>query len=54
MQSCYSICVGKGDAAGVKELANDFGEYDYVTDPGFNGNAAGKNYLQMNGLAIQR
>lgn len=31
----------KGDAAGVKELANDFGEYDYVTDPGFNGYAAG-------------
>lgn len=32
----------KGDAAGVKELANDFGEYDYVTDPGFNGYAAGE------------
>ena len=27
----------KGNAASVKELANDFGEYDYVTDPGFNG-----------------
>ena len=32
----------KGNAAGVKELANDFGEYDYVTDPGFNGYAAGE------------
>ncbi len=28
--------------AGVKELKNDFGEYDYVTDPGFNGYAPGE------------
>ncbi|MGG7141957.1 endo-alpha-N-acetylgalactosaminidase family protein [Clostridium nigeriense] len=26
----------------VKELKNDFGEYDYVVDPGFNGYAAGE------------
>ena len=27
---------------GVKTLKNDFGEYDYVVDPGFNGYAAGE------------
>ncbi len=40
-KAATAYVVVKGDAAGTKELVNDFGEYDYVVDPGFNGYAEG-------------
>lgn len=41
-EASVAYVVVKGEEAKVKTLVNDFGEYDYVTDPGFNGYAAGE------------
>lgn len=44
-EAAAAYVIVKGEAAKVKTLKNDFGEYDYVVDPGFNGYAGNNDKL---------